>query len=206
MLIKGNEIKAVNQYFNKQIAHYRSLLRTGKKDSKGIHQTKRMKRISEKRNRRVKRISCKASRKIIDLCVKEGIEVIVVGNHAGWKKRIHMGKKKQSDICSIWFHFILIEMIKYKGEAAGIRVVVCEEAIQSKASSIDEDQIPVYGNDVTHTFTGKRIKRGLYRSKNGILMNADINGASNIIRKVYPCMPERERWSRGTVNVPVTCI
>ncbi|MDU3791829.1 MAG: hypothetical protein E7G55_15840, partial [Erysipelotrichaceae bacterium] len=60
----------------------------------------------------------------------------------------------------------------------------------------DEDQIPVYGNDVTHTFTGKRIKRGLYRSKNGILMNADINGASNIIRKVYPCMPKRERWSR----------
>ncbi|WP_254225014.1 transposase, partial [[Clostridium] innocuum] len=100
----------------------------------------------------------------------------------------------------------LIEMIKYKGEAAGIRVVVCEEAIQSKASSIDEDQIPVYGNDVAHTFTGKRIKRGLYRSKNGILMNADINGASNIIRKVYPCMPKRERWSRGTVNVPVTCI
>ncbi|MCR0495605.1 zinc ribbon domain-containing protein, partial [[Clostridium] innocuum] len=100
----------------------------------------------------------------------------------------------------------LIEMIKYKGEAAGIRVVVCEEAIQSKASSIDEDQIPVYGNDVTHAFSGKRIKRGLYRSKNGILMNANINGASNIIRKVYPCMPERERWSRGTVNVPVTCI
>ena len=96
--------------------------------------------------------------------------------------------------------------VVYKGEAAGIRVVVCEEAIQSKASSIDEDQIPVYGNDVTHTFTGKRIKRGLYRSKNGILMNADINGASNIIRKVYPCMPKRERWSRGTVNVPVTCI
>ncbi|WP_254888005.1 transposase, partial [[Clostridium] innocuum] len=67
VLIKGNEIKAVNQFYNKQIAHYRSLLRTGKKDSKGIHQTKRMKRISEKRNRRVKDILHKASRKIIDL-------------------------------------------------------------------------------------------------------------------------------------------
>ena len=96
-----------------------------------------MKRISEKRNRRVRDILHKASRKIIDLCVEEGIEVIVVGNHAGWKKL-------------------------------------------------------------------KKIKRGLYRSKNGILMNADIDGASNIIRKVYSCMPER--WSRGTVNVPVTCI
>ena len=78
MLIKGNEIKAVNQYFNKQIAHYRSLLRTGKKDSKGIHQTKRMKRISEKRNRRVKDILHKASRKN-NRSKKEGIEVIVVG-------------------------------------------------------------------------------------------------------------------------------
>ena len=162
-----------------------------------------MKRISEKRNRRVKDILHKASRKIIDLCVEEGIEVIAVGNHAGWKKRIHMGKKNNQTFVQIPFR-TLIEMIKYKGEAAGIRVMVCEEAIQSKASSIEEDQIPVYGNDVTHTFTGKRIKRGLYRSKNGILMNADINGASNIIRKVYPCMPKR--WSRGTVNVPVTCI
>ena len=74
------------------------------------------------------------------------------------------GKEEQSDICADTVSY-LIEMIKYKGEAAGIRVVVCEEAIQSKASSIDEDQIPVYGNDVTHTFTGKRIKRGLYRIK-----------------------------------------
>jgi len=164
-----------------------------------------MKRISEKRNRRVKDILHKASRKIIDLCVEEGIEVIAVGNNAGWKKRIHMGKKNNQTFVQIPFH-TLIEMIKYEGEAAGIRVVVCEEAIQSKASSIDEDQIPVYGNDAAHTFTGKRIKRGLYRSKNGILMNADINGASNIIRKVYPSMPKRERWSRGTVNVPVTCI
>ena len=96
--------------------------------------------------------------------MEEGIEVIVVGNNAGWKKRIHMGKKNNQTFVQIPFH-TLIEMIKYKGEAAGIRVVVCEEAIQSKASSIDEDQIPVYGNDVTHTFTGKRIKRGLYRSK-----------------------------------------
>jgi len=75
--------------------------------------------------------------------------------------------------------------VVYKGEAAGIRVVVCEEAIQSKASSIDEDQIPVYGNDVAHTFTGKRIKRGLYRSKNGILMNADINGGSTDDKTKY---------------------
>ncbi|MFR1856088.1 MAG: transposase [[Clostridium] innocuum] len=104
VLIKGNEIKAVNQYFNKQIAHYRSLLRTGKKDSKGIHQTKRMKRISEKRNRRVKDILHKASRKIIDLCVEEGIEVIVVGNNAGWKKRIHMGKKNNQTFVQIPFH------------------------------------------------------------------------------------------------------
>ncbi|WP_233109385.1 IS200/IS605 family accessory protein TnpB-related protein, partial [[Clostridium] innocuum] len=78
-----------------------------------------------------------ASRKIIDLCVEEGIEVIVVGNHAGWKKRIHMGKKNNQTFVQIPFR-TLIEMIKYKGEAAGIRVVVCEEAIQSKASSIDE--------------------------------------------------------------------
>ena len=150
-----------------------------------------MKRISEKRNRRVKDILHKASRKIIDLCVEEGIEVIVVGNHAGWKKRIHMGKKNNQTFVQIPFR-TLIEMIKYKGEAAGIRVVVCEEAIQSKASSIDEDQIPVYGNDVTHTFTGKRIKRGLYRSKNGILMPISMEQAISYEKYIHVCQSESD--------------
>ena len=86
--------------------------------------------------------------------------------------------------------------------------MITEESYTSKASSIDEDQIPCYGKEEKeYTFSGKRIKRGLYRSKEGILMNADINGASNIIRKVYPCKPKlKERWYRGTVNVPVLCI
>ena len=83
--------------------------------------------------------------------------------------------------------------VVYKGEVAGIRVVICEEAIQSKASSIDEDQIPVYGNDVTHTFTGKRIKRGLYRSKNGILMNAiSMEQAISYEKYIHVCQSESD--------------
>uniref|UniRef100_UPI0022E1E17C zinc ribbon domain-containing protein n=1 Tax=Eubacterium sp. AF05-24 TaxID=2996995 RepID=UPI0022E1E17C len=79
-----------------------------------------------------------------------------------------------------------IKMIKYKAEAVGIKVMITEESYTSKASSIDEDQIPCYGEEEKeYTFSGKRIKRGLYRSKEGILMNADINGASNIIEA--PC-------------------
>ena len=76
------------------------------------------------------------------------------------------------------FHAVhtLIRNDQIQGRSGRNQVVVCEETIQSKLDSIDEIKYPVYGNDVAHTFTGKRINRGLYRSKNGILMNADING------------------------------
>ena len=81
----------------------------------------------------------------------------------------------------------LIRMIRYKAERAGIVVIEQEESYTSKASFLDQDDIPVYGkNDAEVVFSGNRIKRGLYRSKSGTVINADLNGASNILRKAMP--------------------
>lgn len=206
VLVKGKHIKSVNQLYNKQMAHLQSILRKGKKDGEGRHRTKRMNRISDKRNRRIKDAMHKASKKIVDLCREEEIEVIVVGNTKGWKQEVNLGKKNNQNFVQIPFS-TLIQMIKYKAEEAGIKVVVTEESYTSRASAIDEDKIPAYGeSDESCHFSGKRIKRGLYQSNEGILINADINGASNIIRKVYECIPRCEDWASGTVDVPVLCI
>ena len=85
-------------------------------------------------------------------------------------------------------HSLLIELITYKANTEGISVIVTEESYTSKASFLDEDVIPTYksGNKEQHIFSGKRINRGMYWTKNNILLNADVNGAVNILRKVIP--------------------
>ena len=78
-------------------------------------------------------------------------------------------------------------MIEYKAVMAGIAVVYQEESYTSKASFVDGDCIPVYGkNDHNAVFSGTRIKRGLYKCRNGEVINADLNGAANILRKAFP--------------------
>ncbi|WP_233513018.1 RNA-guided endonuclease InsQ/TnpB family protein [Absiella sp. AM29-15] len=206
VIVKGRKAKSVNQRYNKVMAHLQSEHLKGKKQETHIR-TKRMKRETRRRNNQMDDFMHKKSRKIVDTCMEENVEVIVIGNNKDWKQNINLGKKNNQNFVQMPFQKF-IKMIKYKAEAAGIKVMITEESYTSKASSIDEDQIPCYGEEEKeYTFSGKRIKRGLYRSKEGILINADINGASNIIRKVYPCKPKlKERWYRGTVNVPVMCI
>ncbi|MCQ6276783.1 transposase [Bacillus sp. V3B] len=98
-----------------------------------------------------------------------------------------MGKKNNQNFVQIP-HSVLIELITYKANSAGISVIVTEESYTSKASFLDEDPIPTYqsGDKKRHIFSGKRMSRGLYRSKSHILINADVNGAANILRKVIP--------------------
>lgn len=126
----------------------------------------------------------------VDLGVNNLVSsVIVIGHNKEWKQDINIGKVNNQNFSFIP-HSKLIEYIKYKAYDAGIEVVVTEESYTSKASFIDKDDIPQYGEDTSLTdnkfkFSGKRLKRGLYRTKENILINADINGAFNIIRKVF---------------------
>ncbi|HHB1882567.1 TPA: RNA-guided endonuclease TnpB family protein, partial [Bacillus cereus] len=91
------------------------------------------------------------------------------------------------------------QMITYKANAVGIQVVVTEESYTSKASFLDNDFIPTYGeNDQNTTFSGKRIERGIYRSANKTLINADVNAAANILRKVIP-----NAWTNGIEGLGV---
>ena len=180
VVVNGRPVKSINQYYNKRRAELQKQLRhTGT--------TKRMERLTTKRNRRIEHYMHTTSKWIVDLLVKEGIGTLVIGKNDGWKNGIEIGKKNNQQFCFIP-HAKLIEMLTYKAELVGIKVVLTEESYTSKASFLDRDKIPVYDpkREKKPKFSGRRIKRGLYRAKDGRVIHADVQGACNIVRKVAP--------------------
>lgn len=180
VVVNGRGLKSTNQFYNKRKAELQSKL-----GHPGT--TKRMERMTNTRNRRIDHELHAVSRWVIDLLVAEGIGTLVIGKNDGWKQEANMSKRNNQHFCQIP-HARFIQMLTYKAELAGITVRLTEESYTSKASFLDRDPLPAYGktNGAKPTFSGKRIKRGLYRASDGSLINADINGACNIIRKVAP--------------------
>jgi putative transposase len=154
--------------------------------------------MTNKRNRRIQHYMHTASKRIIDLLVKESIGVLCIGKNDGWKQEAIMGKRTNQNFCQIP-HARFIQMLTYKAELVGITVKITEESYTSKASLLDLDPLPVRkpDDDTKHTFSGKRVKRGLYRASDGRKINADINGAGNILRKVAPAIFETKGVEDG---------
>lgn len=163
ILVNGRIVKSINQWYNKRPC--KSRLR--------------------KRYFRLENYFHHVGKFIVDLCVKHGIGRIIIGKNDGWKSGINLGKKTNQAFCFVPT-YLLLEKIKYKAVIAGIDVTFTEESYTSKASFYDRDPLPAYEKGVTHTFSGKRKHRGLYISKDGFAINADVNGSLNIGRKVIP--------------------
>nr|WP_236031762.1 IS200/IS605 family accessory protein TnpB-related protein [Ktedonospora formicarum] len=117
----------------------------------------------------------------------EGIGTLVIGRNVGWKQEINLGKRTNQNFVQVP-HARFIEMLTYKAEQKGIRVILTEESYTSQASFLDRDPLPTYQQNQEHApvFSGKRITRRLYRASNGQLIHADCNGSYNIIRKAAP--------------------
>jgi putative transposase len=180
VLVNGRPVKSINQFYNKRKAALQKQLgHTGT--------TARMERLTITRNRRIDHYMHTASKRVIDLLVKEGIGVLCIGKNDAWKQEANMGKRTNQNFVQIP-HARFIAMLTYKAELVGIRVEITEESYTSKASLLDLDPLPVRKDDdeAKHTFSGKRVKRGLYRASDGRSINADVNGAGNVIRKVAP--------------------
>jgi putative transposase len=185
-LVKGRHIKSINQYYNKEKARLTGILRQGKNPKEGQHTSKRLENLHMNRSLKIKDLFHKASFHIVQLAIQENIGTIIIGINPGWKQEINIGRKNNQTFCHIP-HSLLIDMIQYKAERYGIKVIINEESYTSKASFLDDDEIPTYGEDNAGVhFSGKRIHRGLYRSANKTLINADVNGSANIMRKVVP--------------------
>ena len=173
-LVNGRPLKSMNQYYNKQRAKLQSQLKGNR------YTSKRLERLTNKRTRKIDHYLHVASRRIIDLLVKEGIGTLVIGKNPEWKQACNLGKKTNQNFVSIP-HARFIDMLTYKAKLVGITVKITEESYTSKCSFLDHEPIKKHEH-----YLGKRIKRGLFRSQFGKLINADVNGSYNIARKVVP--------------------
>ena len=190
ILINGKPLKAINQWYNKQMSFYISALRNGKDPKEGPFTSKKIQEITFKRNRRVEDFLHKASASLVSIAVEREIDTLVIGRNALWKQEIEMKKKDKQNFIAIPFSKF-ISMIKYKAEREGIQVVTTEESYTSKASLLSMDNIPVYkeGNTTKYHFSGYRKTRSFYRDKIlKIEWHADLNGSGNIGRKLFPNM------------------
>lgn len=179
-LVNGRPIKSTNQYYNKRRAELQAAL--GHERT-----TARMERFTAKRTRRINHYLHTASRAIIALLVAEGIGTLVVGKNPLWKQEAALGRVNNQHFVQLP-HARFIGMLAYKAQLAGIRCIVQEESYTSRASFLDGDAIPTYDpkQEGQYAFSGKRVKRGLYRAQDGRTVNADVNGSYNILRKALP--------------------
>ena len=179
-IIDGKKLKSINQFFNKKNAKLQSI-----KDKQNIkRQTKQQYLISRKRKNRIDDYINKTCRYIINYCLSNNIGTLIIGYNQSFQCKTKLGKKNNQIFTQLPFGKIR-EKLEYLCKRYNINYILQEESYTSKASFFDNDDLPIYNadNPQTYEFSGKRIKRGLYQTKNNYLLNADCNGALNILRK-----------------------
>lgn len=199
-IIDGRKLKSINQWFNKESAHLQSIK---DKQNFGKKTTNRQKAIARDRNNKVNDYMNKAARKIIDYCIQNDIGTLVVGYNETFQRNSHIGKQNNQNFVNIPYGQ-LRNKLEYLCELNDIAFVKQEESYTSKASFWDKDNIPTYNadNPKEYQFSGSRIHRGLYKTANGKVFNADVNGALNIMRK-SSVVDMNILYSRGEVDTPV---
>jgi putative transposase len=175
-IIKGGIIKSINHYYNKQLAYYKSI-----ESKKGnIKNTKRIQRLHLIRNNKINTVFHRISKRIIEYCISNNIGTIVLGYNHGWKQKINIGKRNNQNFVQIPF-LKLVRQIAYKAQLKGIHIIFVNENHTSKCSFLDKEPIKKHAK-----YAGKRLSRGLFKTSRGVLLNADINGAYNIMKKAFP--------------------
>ena len=183
-IYKGGAVLSKIQWFHKQRAKYVSIITKGHEKKHAV--SKRLRDLSFHYANFVKDQCHKISRSIIDFCMEHQCGTLILGVNLLWKQRSNMNKINNQNIVSMP-NTLLRTMTTYKALNAGIRIIEQEESYTSKADLIANDRIPTYGvDDKDASFSGKRIKRGLYRCSNGMILNADCHAAANIMRKAIP--------------------
>ncbi len=189
LLINGKVLKNYNQLYNKEVSKLQSKCDLEKNKWKKRKIKDKIKLVTKKRNKRVKDYLHKVSCAIVAYAVANNINKIIIGKNDGWKQNINIGVKNNQTFTNIP-HAKLIEYISYKALRHGIVTDTINEAHTSKCDALAKE--PVCHQN---SYLGKRIKRGLFSSSTGIILNADINGALNIMRKHSPCIGD------GVVNL-----
>ena len=183
LIINGKPVKSINQYYNKKYAEYRSIQDTKCKTA----YTNKLRTLRIKRENKLNDYLHKTSRYIVNHLVSNNINTIIIGYNKEWKQETNIGKVNNQKFIQIPY-LKLVNQLQYKCKLEGINVIIQEESYTSKSSFVDNDFIPTFKSttELNYKFSGQRIKRGLYKSLSGMVLNADLNGSLNILRKAVP--------------------
>lgn len=178
ILISGKKLKSINQYYNKMTSKKKSLL------PYNVFTSKSLDRLWLKRNNKITYEIHKITKFLANYFDERDISKVIIGNNSGWKNGINIGKRNNQNFVNIPY-ITFINQLTYKCKLLGITVITREESYTSKAYFLDYDEISNHEDETSYKFSGKRIKRGLYRSSTRKI-NADVNGAYNIMVKENP--------------------
>lgn len=199
-IIDGRKLKSINQWYNKENKRLQRI--KDKQGYKAKYTNRQLKNVM-KRNNKINDYMNKTARLIISYCLEHNIGNIVCGYNETFQRSSNLGKKNNQSFTHIPFGK-LREKIEYLCNLYGITFTKQEESYTSKASFFDKDNIPLYNDDnpKKYAFSGKRIKRGLYKTKDGKLLNADVNGALNILSK-SKVVDLAVLYNRGELDTPI---
>lgn len=194
IIFSGKHLKSKNAYYNKKIARLTSIAMKQYNDSKNFKRTKKIIKLQKKRNDYIKDKLHKISKKIVELALTMNCNTIVIGDIKGIKQENYAKSFVQIPQQE------LVDKIKYKAELVGLKVVMINESYTSGCSAIDLEEI----NKANYN-KSRRITRGLFKTNNGMLINADVNGALNILRKYIKGIPRAIQVARdnGCLNHPL---
>ena len=198
-ILDGKKLKSINQWYNRNNSRLQSI-----KDKQHISvKTKQQSSIERKRNSRINDYISKCARHIINYCSDNNIGNIVIGYNPTLQKDSNIGRINNQNFVTIPFGK-LKDKLEYLSEYYGIHLIKQEESYTSKASFFDGDDIPVYNDDnpKEYSFSGVRVKRGLYKTSTNQYLNADINGALNILKK-SSVADLSVLYGRGQVDSPL---
>jgi len=176
IIMNGKPLKSINQYYNKKLAFLKSKLELKQKRKK----SKKIINLTNKRNNKISDYLHKSSKKLVNQLVSNNVSTLIIGKNIGMKQDINLGKKTNQNFVQIPL-FKYLNMIEYKSKLEGIKVIFQEESYTSKCSFLDHESIKKH-----KSYKGKRLKRGLFESEKGKLINADVNGSLNIMIKAIP--------------------
>ena len=193
-IIDGKKLKAINHYFNKQIAKFKSKLDTTTNEQYKIQLQNKLNLLSEKRHHKINAYYHLVTKHLVNYCQKNNINTVVIGENKQQKQNINIGKINNQNFVNIPL-FKLKNILEYKLNQQGITLVRQEESYTSKTSFLDLEEVTK--QDI---YQGKRVKRGLFKSLNNIFINADVNGALNILRKYLTRKGKIKIWLKSYFN------
>ena len=173
VIYNGKPVKSVNQFYNKIKAQEQSRLM----NQNNVYWSKKLGQLTLWRENQISNYFHKITHHFVNYCIANDVDTVIIGRNQQWKDNINLGKRVNQNFVTIPFGQ-LYNLLKYKLELNGINYIETEESHTSKCSFIDKEEI-------THhdSYVGRRIRRGLFKSKEGNKYNADINGSLNILRK-----------------------